>query len=98
MSDSPDLSQKERAQLRGLASFRDTFSSPDFSAGTWAGGEADADGVIQMPWFSYTETVDRFRREMAGLEMVYPFDWPAWSRTPEGQRLLSGPDAIATAT
>ncbi|MFL5680180.1 MAG: DUF6508 domain-containing protein [Chloroflexota bacterium] len=98
MSDTVELSAKELAQMRRLAAFEDTFGSADFTPGTWSGGNADADGVIQMPWFSYSETVDWFRREMSGLGMVYPFDWPAWSRTPEGERLMSGPGAIATAT
>ncbi len=84
--------------LRRLAAYEPVFGDPGFSPGTWEGGRPGEHGVIQMPWFSYNETVDRFHRELAALEWIYPFDWPAWAATPEGGRLISDPDAIATAS
>ncbi len=85
-------------RLRRLAAYEPVFNDPSFSPGTWEGGRPDEHGVIQMPWFSYNDTVDRFHRELAAAQWIYPFDWPAWAATPEGRRLVSDPDAIATAS
>ena len=89
---------KDLERLRRLAAYAPVFSDPSFSPGTWEGGRPDEHGVIQMPWFSYNETVDRFHRELGALQWIYPFDWPAWAATAEGTRLISDPDAIATAS
>jgi hypothetical protein len=89
---------RELERLRRLAAWESVFSSPDFSIGEWEGGSADADGVIQTPYFVYSEGVDRFQRELGQLGWVHPFDWPAWATTARGQELAGTRAAIATAT
>jgi hypothetical protein len=65
--------------LRRIAAWKDRLAAPDFTLGTWAGGTPDDDGVIQMPWFYYS---DEGRRLIADLATVIEvFDWMAWTRT-----------------
>ena len=92
------MTAEDLERLRRLAAYEPVFSDPSFSAGTWEGGRPDEHGVIQMPWFSYNETVDRFHRELGELGWVYPFDWPAWASATDGARLVSDPEAIARAS
>ena len=47
MDDLPPL--KER--LQGLVSYLPIFEDPGFTFGTWEGGQKDASGAIQMPYF-----------------------------------------------
>jgi hypothetical protein len=85
-------------RLGQLAAYADVVSAPDFPIGDWAGGDTDADGVIHMPWFDYSEDVLAFIRDMSRLGWVHPFDWSSWASTPAAQRLLREPDAVADAT
>jgi hypothetical protein len=85
------------ASLRILAGWADTFGGRD-PVGRWRGGEPDGDGVIQMPWYEYSEEIDRFVAEMYHAKLVRPVDWMSWSGTPEAQRLIQGPAEIAHAT
>lgn len=86
-----------KASLRVLAGYADGFA-PHGPIGRWQGGEADAAGVIQMPWYEYQPEVDRFVQDMYAAKVVRPVDWMAWAGTPEAQRLISDPTAIAGAT
>ena len=85
------------ASLRVLAAWADTFAA-GVPTGRWQGGEADAAGVIHMPWYEYSEVIDRFRSEMAGAGLVRPLDWMAWVGTPQAQRLIRDPAEIAHAS
>ena len=83
--------------LRVLAGYAETFE-PHGPVGRWQGGEADADGVIQMPWYEYQPEVDRFVADMYTAKLVRPVDWMRWAGTPGAQRLISDPAAIAGAS
>jgi hypothetical protein len=88
----------EVERLRRLGAWEEIFTSPDFSVGEPAGGRANAEGVIQMPYMDYSPAIWRFRTEMGQLGWVYPFDWPAWAATPRGQQLVTEPAEISTST
>lgn len=86
-----------KASLRVLAGYADTFE-PHGPIGRWQGGQADAAGVIQMPWYDYQPEVDRFVQDMYAAKLVRPVDWMRWAGTPEAQRLISDPTTIADAS
>lgn len=86
-----------RASLRLLAGYSETFA-PHGTIGRWQGGEANAAGVIQWPWYEYQPEVDRFVEDMYRAKLVRPVDWMRWAGTPEAQRLMSDPTAVAGAS
>lgn len=95
MNDLPPV--KER--LQGLASFRPIFEDPNFTFGTWEGGEKDASGVIHMPYFVRSDAADAFFRTVNSFGWINPeFNWPEWSGTDECQELRRSPEALARAT
>jgi hypothetical protein len=87
----------ERDRLERLASFLPAFES-GFVFGTWRGGTAGADDVIQMPWFDFSEPAREFLRAIGEAGWIRPFDWPTWAATPEGAALVRDPQAIAGAS
>lgn len=86
-----------RASLRILAGYAETFA-PHGSIGRWQGGEANAAGAIQMPWYEYQPEVDRFVQDMYAAKLVRPVDWMRWVGTPEAQRLMADAATIASAS
>jgi len=82
--------------LRVLAGWAGALAA-GIPAGRWQGGEADAAGVISMPWFERSDELARFVHDMASAGFVQPVDWMAWAGTPEAQRLIRDPAAIAAA-
>ena len=84
--------------LHRLASYEQVFAAPGFSVGRWAGGERDAKGVIQVPYYELGDEITHFSRDMAALGWVRPFDWMSWSTTPRARQLIAEPSAIGTAT
>lgn len=86
-----------KASLRVLAGYAETFE-PHGPIGRWQGGQADAAGVIQMPWYEYQPEVDRFVADMYAAKFVRPVDWMAWAGTAQAQHLISDPTAIAGAS
>jgi hypothetical protein len=86
-----------RKSLQLLAGYAETFE-PHGPIGRWQGGEADADGVIQMPWYEYGPEVERFEQNMYAAKLVRPVDWMGWAGTPEAQRLIEDPATIAGAS
>lgn len=85
-------------RLRALAAFSEVFAAPDFSAGTWKGGQETEDGAIQMPWFHYSREVLAFERMASEMDWLHPFDWMEWSKSDEAKRLHGDPVAVADAT
>ena len=83
--------------LRVLASWADAFAG-GLPTGRWQGGDADAAGTIQMPWYEYSDPIERFVADMSRAELVRPVDWMAWMATPRAQRLVRDPADIAQAT
>ena len=96
-----DASPLTPAQLRCLADWLPALEAPEVSAGTWRGGDTDANGVMQMPWFEYDERLDSWRAACAGAGLiVVGFDWMRWLQTPQGIAYSRGPasaEAIGTA-
>jgi hypothetical protein len=86
-----------KSSLRILAAYVEAFT-PHGPIGRWQGGEADAAGVIQMPWYEYQPEIDRFVAEMYAAKLVRPVDWMHWVGTPEAQRLISDPATVAGAS
>ncbi len=86
-------------KLDGLASLLPAFEAPDFSCGSREGGEEKEPGVFTMPWYSYSDTLQRFHDVAYRDGWVLPgFDWPVWKDTPEARRLGSDRRAIEEAT
>lgn len=85
------------ASLRVLGAYADTFA-PHGPIGRWQGGNKDAAGVIQMPWYEYSDEVNRFVSEMYAAGLVRSIDWMRWAGTPEAKRLIADPAAIVDAT
>jgi hypothetical protein len=96
MTEAAPLPLQDR--LRLLAAWEDELADPGFLAGHWEGGEADAQGVITVPWFDYAPAVERMHLDASTGGWVVPFDWMGWTATPVGERLLGDPAAIAGAT
>lgn len=86
-----------KAGLRTLAGYAETFE-PHGPIGRWQGGEADATGAIQMPWYEYQPEVDRFVEEMYAAKLVRPVDWMRWAGTPVAQELMTNPATVAAAS
>jgi hypothetical protein len=86
-----------RASLQVLAGYAETFT-PHGPIGQWQGGEKNAAGVIQMPWYEYQPEIDRFVEDMYAAKLVRPVDWQGWAGTPEAQQLIEDPAAIASAS
>jgi hypothetical protein len=86
-----------KASLRILAGYAETFA-PHGQVGRWQGGEADARGAIQLPWYEYRPEIERFEADMYTAKLVRPVDWMRWSGTSEAQRMFSDPAAIAGAS
>ena len=86
-----------KASLRILAGYAGAFA-PHGPIGRWRGGEADARGVVQMPWYEYSAEIDRFTSDMYTAKLVRSIDWMRWAGTPEAQRLISDPTSIAEAS
>lgn len=84
-------------RLGRLAAHRSEFEA-GFDFGTWRGGSANADGVIQMPWFDFSPEATAFLDDVRGSGWIEAFDWPAWVAMPEGRALTRDPDAIARAS
>jgi hypothetical protein len=85
-------------QLRCLADWLPILEAPDFNPGEWRGGEADADGVIHMPWFEYSESLARWPGPCAESLVVMGFDWMTWLGTAAGQAFVDDPRAIGDAS
>jgi hypothetical protein len=85
------------ASLRVLAGYAETFA-PHGPIGRWQGGQPDASGTIQMPWYEYSTEVERFVSDMYAAKLARSIDWMRWAGTPEAQRLMADPSAIADAT
>ena len=93
----PDPGPPTQAALRELAAWESRLADPSFAMGAWTDAVTRADGVIEMPCFTLSESGDAFARAMAGAGLVRPFDWPAWLETPRGQELRQ-PAPVASAT
>ena len=87
-----DASPLTPAQLRCLADWLPILEASDFTPGTWQGGDTDADGVMQMPWFEYDKRIEGWPGACAGGSLiVMGFDWMTWLKSPEGVAYSTGP-------
>jgi hypothetical protein len=85
--------------LKALAAFLPTVTDPAFKPGEVVSPPRGADGVMQMPYVRYDETVHTFL-EAAYAEgwVLRSFDWPDWAGSEEAARLRDDPAALARAT
>jgi hypothetical protein len=83
-------------RLHRLAKHLPVLESPGFSFGAWVPSREREDGVIVLGWYEPSGAAEAFLGDLGGW--VTPFDWPAWASSPEGQRLLGHPEAVASAT
>lgn len=51
-----------------------------------------------MGWFDLSDACQAFVSEIYELGFVHDFDWMQWLATPDGQKLASRPEAVATAS
>ncbi len=86
-------------RLEGLAAFVPRFEAANCSFGEWSGDGEVIDGVVTMPYYSYSALADAFVTCANDLNWVREdCDWPTWSRTPEAAQLRDDPAALAQAT
>ncbi len=87
-----------RDRLAGLAAFLGVLQAPDFSFGTWSGGNKTPSGAIEMPYFNTSDEASRLIKTAYDLGWVLEdFNWPSWKDTDEAKRLLE-PSALGQAT
>lgn len=83
-------------RLAAIVAFLPELESPEFTLGTWAGGERLSDGSISMPYY---ELSPRGQALVTALgAWVEPFDWMTWLRSADGQALTDDPSRMARAT
>lgn len=87
---------ERRERLQRLAAHLPTFEAAGFVFGTWVPSRTRADGVIELGWYEPSAEARAFLGNLGGW--ITPFDWPAWANSPEGQRLLHDPAAVASAS
>jgi hypothetical protein len=87
----------ELERLRALARYEAVFAAPDFTIGRWVTSEPDEQGVVQMPWFEYSEAADAFRADVGAHGWIVVFDWMTWLSSPDGRRYLEDPRFVAQA-
>ena len=85
-------------RLRLLARNVDRLADPDFVFGAWEPSRTDDQGVMTLPWYELGPGGTAFLDDVRAGGWVTPFDWPAWSASPEGQRLIGHPEAVASAS
>lgn len=85
-------------QLHCLADWLPVLEAPDFNAGQWRGGDADANGVLTVPWFEYSRSLGAWPGPCAESLIVMGFDWMTWLRTPDGAALANDLGTIERAT
>lgn len=69
MSEMPRISAH---QIDAVLPFLETFTRPDFRAGTWQTPPSS------LPWFDYAPEVLSFLAALSSNGFVSPFDWHAW--------------------
>ncbi len=85
--------------LQALAAFLPRVTDPAFQAGEVISPPKGEDGVMQMPYVEYSETVSAFT-EAAYAEglVLHDLDWSTWAGSGEAVRLRDDPSALARAT
>lgn len=90
---------RRRQQIEPLLTFLPELDAGTFEVGAWQGGEPDADGVIQMPWFERSPRLDALVAAIGAAGLVTPgFDWMRWLDSPEGAAMRDEPGRIERAT
>ncbi len=96
MTEKP-LSLRER--LQGLSSFLPSFEEPSFVFGLWEQPKDLEPGVVSLPYYIMSETVEAFLRAAYDLGWVQQdFDWSEWKETPEALCLRDEEDSLASAS
>lgn len=76
---------------------------PDADLGHWAGGDEVEPGVMQMPWFDYSDLVGAWERALYEHNLIYDYlGTPEWyerfAAIRENPALLASADLITVCT
>lgn len=93
--DTTESSVKAFSELRDenwdrLVTINNRIQSHEGAWGKTQGGEADSDGVIEMPFWVSDPLVSEFVTFMYANDLVVNFNWSAWS---EGREWFKSSDA-----
>lgn len=91
----PEKAASPRAALAMLAGYLPVFTRPGFVFGAWTAPEEAGPGMMVMGYFTLSPEAQAFLEDAYGW--VRDFDWTAWTKTPEADRLLDDPAAVAAA-
>jgi hypothetical protein len=98
--DNRGATKNDQARLERLAAFAPIFRDPKTIFGKWRpdSGNGTTDQPLKPGWFELSDVGSAF------YEMVYDagwvlggFDWTVWARSPEGERLATSHENIASA-
>jgi hypothetical protein len=81
----------EPEAIPALVRLLPVLESPAFSPGQWRGGEANEEGVIQMPWFEPSDKAQAVLDEVRRGGWLFAYDWQAWQ---DEARALIESDAL----
>jgi hypothetical protein len=84
-------------RLRELAARAAMIEEPGFSFGEWVPSWTANDGVIHLGWYRLSPQGEAFLAAARESGCVVPFNWPAWAKAPEVERLGRDPAAVAAA-
>lgn len=84
------------ARIDAITRYLPALETPG-AAGRWEGGDESEPGVIQMPWFSYSEEVLAFIQACYENDWVdSAFNWVEWQD--DALRYWDSPDLLADAS
>jgi len=91
----PPLSER----LLALAAFLPVFEDPKFVFGEWVEFRDEKSGLMQMPFFDFSEGGRAFYHMAYDYGWVKKgFDWGEWKFTPEAKSLRDNPECLSRAT
>lgn len=66
------------ADIAAVIAAFEPLRAADAPIGEWAGGADAETGVIQMPWFDYSETVFAWERALYEHQIICEYGEPGW--------------------
>ncbi len=81
-----------KGEIDRILSFLPYFEERPKNAYKVGGGDEIRPGLFQMPFASYTSTVDDFIQALYESEFVQPFDWTEWQD--EAEKYVQDPGLL----